>query len=166
MASELAEFEAAASDAFADRKQKWGPIHRPTDELGEWALDQAVAASIRIEKCGRTIERLSSVVQVRASVAWDQDPARRSGDDLRGDSRKDPFLVAPAEARRRLSTASRMLIDAWISALTEPLEAERDWSDDEVSKALDVLGVAPDHRSGRTPILAPGGSTPSPFTTP
>ncbi len=153
MASELAEFEAAASDAFADRKQKWGAIHRPTDDLGEWALDQAVAASIRIEKCGRTIERLSSVGQVRASVAWDQDRAVEAA-TIFGRLAKDPFLVA-----RQLETTLhgvRMLIDAWFG-LTEPLEAGRDWSDDEASKALDLLGVALDRRSGRTPIAAPEG---------
>ncbi len=154
LASELAEFEAAASDAFADRKQKWGAIHRPSDELGEWALDQAVASSIRIEKCGRTIERsCSSVGQVRASVAWDQDRAVEAA-TIFGRLAKDPFLVA-----RQLETTLhgvRMLIDAWFG-LTEPLEAGRDWSDDEASKALDLLGVALDRRSGRTPIAAPEG---------
>ncbi len=153
MASELAEFEAAASDAFADRKQKWGAIHRPADDTGEWALDQAVAASIRIEKCGRTIERLSSVGQVRATVAWDQDRAVEAA-TIFGRLAKDPFLVA-----RQLETTLhgvRMLIDAWFG-LTEPLEAGRDWSEDEASKALDLLGVALDRRSGRTPIAAPEG---------
>jgi hypothetical protein len=153
LASELVDVEAAASDAFADRKQKWGAIYRPADEPGEWALDQAVAASIRIEKCGRTIERLSSVEQVRASVAWDQDRAVEAA-TIFGRLAKDPVLVA-----RQLETTLhgvRLLIDAWFG-LAEPLEAGRDWSDDEASKALDLLGVALDRRSGRTPIAAPEG---------
>ena len=101
--------------------------------------------------------------KVRASVAWDQDRAVEAA-TLFGRLAKDPFLVA-----RQLETTLhgvRMLIDAWFG-LTEPLEAGRDWSDDEASRgtrpapgvALDTCPIGPDAdrgpRGDRRPRLSP-----------
>jgi hypothetical protein len=152
MAGESATVE-AAGDAFADRRGKWAAIFGPADDHGDWALDQMVASSLRIEKCGRTLDGLAVAERVRARLAWGQDRAVEAA-TIAARLSRDPVLVS-----RQLETTLdgvRLLLDAW-SALAEPLEAGRDWSDDEVSKALDLLGVDPDHRSGRTPIEPPEG---------
>ena len=153
MAGELASVEAAAPDAFADRREKWGAIYTPADDPGEWALDQAVAASLRIEKCGRTLDGLAGAERARATLAWGQDRAVEAA-TIFARLAKDPVLAA-----RQLETTLdgvRLLLDGWFGLL-EPLASGRDWSDAEASKALDLLGVATDCRSGRSPIHPPEG---------
>ena len=129
----------------------------PPDDPGEWATDQAVAASIRIEKCGRTIEGLSrSVEQVRARRGLGPGPSRRGRDDLPVDSRKDQFLVA-----RQLETTldGVRLLNRRLSGLAEPLGAEAHElvRTTRRRRRSTSFGVAYDRRSGRTPIAAPEG---------
>jgi hypothetical protein len=153
MAARSAEAEAGLSPEFADRRAKWSAIFEPADDHGEWALDQAVAASLRIERCGRSLEVLNVAERTRAALVWDQDRQFEAA-TVFVRLPKDPFL-----ASRQLETTLagvRMLVDAWIY-LAQPLELGRDWTEAEASKALDLLGVAHDCRSGRTPISPLGG---------
>ena len=159
MAGESAVVEAGASGEFAERRAKWAPEYQRVGEAGNWALDQAVASSLRIERCGRTLEVLAVAERARARLAWDQDRAVEAATVL-GRLSKDPVL-----ASRQLETTLAgvmLLIDAWFGLL-EAFEAGGDWSEAEASKALDLLGVSPDRRSRRTPIAPPDGGDPVAF---
>jgi hypothetical protein len=143
----------AALPEFAERRALWVPVYQPSGEAAEWALDQAVAASLRIERCGRALESLATIEQKRASLAWEQDRGVEAA-TIFGRLAKDPAL-----ASRQLEATFegvRMLIDAWFD-LARAFEAGEDWTEAEASLALDLLGVAPDRRSRRTPIDPPLG---------
>ena len=143
---------------------------RPPGEVGggvrtrsarprNWALDRAVAASLRIERCERAIDELTEAARERARLAWDQDRAVEAA-TIAGRLARDPVL-----ASRQLQTTLagvELLVEAWLG-LVAALEAGADWSESEASRALDLLGVAADLRSGRTPIDAPEGSDPVAF---
>ena len=55
LAGELADVEAGLSPEFLDRREKWAPEYQPVGEGANWALDQAVAASLRIERDRKSV---------------------------------------------------------------------------------------------------------------
>ncbi len=159
MAGESSVVEPGALSEFEDRRAKWAAEFDPAGEAGNWALDQAVASSIRIEKCGRTLDGLTKAERTRARLAWGQDRSVEAA-TIAARLAQDPVLVS-----RQLETTLegvRLLIGAWFG-LVEAFEAGRDWSEIEASMALDLLGVSPDFRNGRTPIQAPEGVAPIAF---
>jgi hypothetical protein len=148
MTAQLPEVEAAISPEFADRRSKWAAEQQPVGEGGEWALDRAVAASFRIERCERSVEDLIADVQQRARLAWEEDRAVEAATTF-GRLARDPIL-----ASRQLQTTLAgvvLLIEAWL-LLVAALESGDDWSEADCSRALDLLGVDADRRSGRTAI--------------
>ncbi len=154
MAGESAEVEAGLSSEFDERRAKWAAEQNPAGEAGHFALDRVISATFRIERCERAIDEITADIQERAGLAWDQD---RAVEAARVAARlgKDPVL-----ASRQLQTSLAgvtLLIEAWYG-LAAALLSGGDWSESEASRALDLLGVAPDLRSGRTVIHGPEGS--------
>jgi hypothetical protein len=146
--------EAAASAAFEDRRAKWGDEYQPVGESAGWALDRAVAASLRIELCERAVDEVATGARQRAMLAWDQDQAVAAA-MIASRLGRDPVL-----ASRQLQTTragAELMVEAWFG-LVARLETGEDWSESEASKALDLLGVATDLRSGRTMIDAEPGA--------
>jgi hypothetical protein len=159
MAAKLPEVEAGLSPEFLDRRAKWAANFHLVDEAAEWALDQAVAASLRIERCDRTIDGIVDASRDRATLAWDQDQAVEAA-SIAGRLAKDPLL-----ASRQLETSRAgvvLLLELWLR-LVEAIRTAGGWSDADASKALDLLGVHAEMRSGRTPIDAPEGSDTTAF---
>ena len=153
LAGASAMVEAGLSAAFEARRAKWSAEFRPVGEAGGWALDRAVAASLRIERCERAMDGLTEVVGERARLAWDEDRAVEAA-TVAGRLARDPVL---ASRQLQASLAGvELLVDSWLG-LVEALEARGDWSESEASTALDLLGVAAELRAGRTPIDAPEG---------
>jgi hypothetical protein len=153
-----ADVEARLSPAFLDRRARWAAEQKPVGEAGNFALDRVVAATFRIERCERAIDDQITDVQQRAKLAWDQDRAVEAASTAARLAR-DPVL-----ASRQLQTTLGgvvILIEAWL-LLASTLETGN-WSESEASKALDLLGVDPDLRSGRTLIDAPDESDRSAF---
>ena len=156
MAGESAVVEAGLSAEFAGRRAKWAAEHRPVGEAGGWALDRAVAASLRIEKCERALEELTAASRERARLAWDQDRAIEAA-TIFGRLARDPVL---ASRQLQGSLAGVMLlVEAWLG-LAAALLAGEDWSESEASRALDLLGVAADLRSGLRVVDGPEGVDP------
>jgi hypothetical protein len=149
MAGESASFvEAGLSDEFERRRTEWAVEQRPVGKAAGWALDRAVAASLRIELCERAVGKIIASSTKRAELTWDEDRDVEAATAF-GRLAKDPVL---ASRQLRASLAGvRLLIEAWFGLIAR-LEAGEDWSESEASKALDLLGVAPDLRSGRTRI--------------
>jgi hypothetical protein len=159
LAAELPTLEAGHSPEFLDRRAKWSEEFQPVDEAAQWALDRAVAASLRIERCERAIDGIADAARDRAGLAWDQDRAVEAA-TIAGRLARDPVL-----ASRQLETTRAgvvLLLELWLR-LVEAIRAEGGWSDSDASKALDLLGVPADLRSGRTPIDAPEGTDPLAF---
>ena len=153
LASQLTEVEASRSPAFEERRAKWAAEQKPVGEAGQWALDRAVAASLRIERCELTMDRIGDEIQERARLAWDEDRAVEAARIFARLS-KDPRLVS-----RKLQTTwagAVLMVEAWLELVVAL--SRGDWSESEVSRALDLLGVPLDFRAGRTPVDAPEGA--------
>ncbi len=151
LAAESAGVEAGLSAGFEERRASWAAEHRPVGESAEWALDRAVAASLRIERCERAMDDLTATASERARLAWDEDRAVEAA-TLASRLARDPVLVS-RQLQLTLAGAG-LLVEAWLG-LIATLQTGKDWSESEASKALDLLGVAADTRSGRTPIDGP-----------
>ena len=70
MAVESAEVEAELSGEFAERRARWAAEQNPVGEAANFALDQAVAATLRIERCQRTIDDLTASTSERSGKSW------------------------------------------------------------------------------------------------
>jgi hypothetical protein len=152
LASQLSTVETASGE-FESRRARWEPEYQPVGEGANWALDQAVASSIRIEACGRSLDVLVVAERKRSALAWDQDRSVEAATTF-ARLTKDPIL-----ASRQLETSRAgvmLLLDAWFG-LCQSLDAGEDWSETEASMALDLLGVSPHFRSRRMPIDPPEG---------
>jgi hypothetical protein len=159
LACQTLDVEDARSPEFDDRRARWALEQQPVGELGNFALDRVVAATFRIEQCERSFDQLIATTQQRAALAWDEDREVEAA-AIFGRLGKDPVI-----ASRQLQTTLagvRMLINSWF-ALEAVLEPGRDWSESEAARALDLLGVATDLRSGRTMIDPFDGSDPVAF---
>ena len=158
MAGESTEFEAMASSEFLKRHDKWAEEFAPVGEGAEWALDRAVAASLRIERCERAVEDIQVGSSERAKLAWDQDRAVEAA-KVFNQLERDPVL-----ASRQLQTSYAgvvLLIEAWLG-LASTLQTG-DWSETEVSRALDLLGVSLHCRSARTVVDDLEGGDPAAY---
>jgi hypothetical protein len=156
LAGESSEVEAGRSAAFEARRAAWAAEYRPEGEAGRWALDRAVAASLRIERCERAVDGAIEAGAERARLAWDQDRAIEAA-TLIGRLARDPGLVArQLEATRQ---GVDLLIERW-DGLIGALDANGQWSEAEAASALDLLGVPSDLRAGRTAIDGPEGIAP------
>ncbi len=157
LASETVQ-ESGRSEAFEARRAAWGAEQGPLGESAGWALDRAVAASLRIERVEQAMDDHIESTRQRARLAWDEDRAVEAAEAFARLGR-DP-VVAARKLRATLAGAI-LLIEAW-NALGEALRLG-DWSDGERSRALDLLGVAPDLRQGWTAIDPPPGDDPLDF---
>jgi hypothetical protein len=156
MAGASAMVESGLSAEFEERRARWAAEQKPVGEAGGWALDRAVAASLRIETCERAMDELVASSRERARLAWDQDRAVEAA-TIFGRLARDPVL---ASRQLQASLAGvELLVEAWLG-LGATLLAGGDWSEEETSRALDLLGVAADLRSGRTLVDGPAGADP------
>jgi hypothetical protein len=159
MASQSAEVEAGFSNEFEQRRARWAAEQNPVGEAGNFALDRVVAATFRIERCEQAMNELTVTTSQRATLVWDEDRAVEAAQIFNRLAR-DPVL-ASRQLQTTLAGAS-LLLDAWLG-LGATLIAGKDWSESEASRALDLLGVAVDLRSGRTSIDDPEGGDPFEF---
>ena len=139
--------EAAPSAAFVERRAKWAAEVRPSGEVAGWALDGAVAASLRIDSCGRAMDDLVARTRQRAHLCWEEDRAVEAAEAFARLAR-NPILAA--RQLRTIPAGALLLIDAWV-ALGQALRS-RDWTEAEASRALDLLGFDHDLREGLTAI--------------
>ena len=114
MAGILPEVEADLSPEFVDRRTKWAVEHQPAGESGNWAMDRAIAATFRIEKCERTFDVVITASRERAALAWDEDRSIEAA-TIFGRLGKDPVL-ASRQLRATLSGVG-LLVEAWLSLI-------------------------------------------------
>ena len=153
--SELPEVEADRSPEFERRRAKWEPIFQPDGDDGDWALDRAVSASLRIERCERSVDQLCDDTAERARLTWAEDRAVEAA-TVFGRLDKDPTLAS--FQLQTTAAGAGLMVEAWL-VLIGALD-QRDWSEAERSKALDLLGIAHDQRGGRTLVDDPDAADP------
>jgi hypothetical protein len=148
LAGQLPEVEVELSPAFVDRREKWAAGVALDDPAKGWAMDKAVAASLRIDRCQRAFEDVIVTSKARATLSWDEDREVEAS-LVFGRLGRDP-VVASRQLRANLAGVG-LLLEAWLGLLAA-LEDGSNWSESEATRALDLLGVAPDIRRGRTVI--------------
>ena len=151
MAAEGVGVDEAASPAFVARRESWGREYRPRTEAAAWALDRVVAESFRIERSEGGFDALVAEHADRAAVSWESD-RRAEAATLAGRLARDPMVVS-----RRLETSRygcEVMIETWDRLRSAAVE-NGEWSESESSTALDLLGLHPILRKGRTPLDPP-----------
>jgi hypothetical protein len=113
--------------------------------VAEMALDD-----VRMKRCGTLFEIQCHEYATRAQLCWDQD-RRLEAEDLAVRLRRDPGRIALR--LQRTSQGCALMIERW-EALGRIFRETGKWSDAQRSLALDLLGVPPELREGRTPIDA------------
>ena len=147
-ASELPEVEMERSPEFEARRARWGAKYGVDEGDTGFAMDRAVAASFRVERCEKAIDDLIEATRNRAALGWAED-RRAEAAVVAGRLARDPVLVS-----RQLQTSLagvELMVEAWLG-LAATLRDGGDWSESQASMALDLLGVDPDLRSGPTPV--------------
>jgi hypothetical protein len=93
MAGQSTEVEACLSDDFEKRRARWAVEQQPVGEAGNWALDRAIAATFRIERCERAFDEITTDGQQRAALVWEQDRAVEAA-TIFGRLSRDPVLAS------------------------------------------------------------------------
>jgi len=146
MTAENPEVAAAITDRFEARRAAWAKEYRPTGDTGDWALDRLVTASFQIEQCEQSFQAAAIEQQTRASLSWDLD-ARADAAVLYSKLHHQPMVVA-ARLETSLHGCDALLV-AW-EGLAAATEANGTLDEAQVTLALDLLGVDPALRTGRT----------------
>ena len=141
--------DAAASRAFIEeRKDAWRGDLKPVGETQEHVFEQVVIESIRIERCQEVFFSLCKQHGDRARVQWDAD-RRREAEELAAGLAKSPQVVTAKLEATPQGCGVKLVL--WTGLLSS-LSLHRDWTDNQRSLALDLLGVHRDLRDAETPI--------------
>ena len=139
------------SPEFHQRRDDWASDYLPNGKAENWALDRAVAASLRIERCERALEQVVDAHSQHARMTWNEDQHLAAA-TLISRLANNPTLYSA-----RLQTTLHgveLMIEYWYRLL-ETLVEGSDWSEAQASTALDLLGIPTTLRDGRTPIDDP-----------
>ena len=140
--------------ALADRLAMWNASLCPVDAFEMGLVETIAVESLRIERC-RIEEDLARDFRARrAGHCWAEERKAVVAKAARALGRR------PAETAMVLASSSPgcdWLIDRW-RMLGFALDKVGEWSDEQRTMALDMLGVAADLRDLETPIDAPDGA--------
>ncbi len=125
------------AEAVAQRAEAWRPEFRPDSPVKEWAFEQVVIHSMRIDQCQSQQQTAREFEAMRAESVWeiDQDAsAAVLGDRL---ARK-PEMTARQLLRTKAGCS--WMMEQW-SSLGRILDAGHDWTDEQRHHALDLTGA-------------------------
>ena len=129
-------------ELFKQRLVAWTTALAPEDEFQEFHLEQAVAASIRIQRCQTAETHRRGILVKRAGdngPQWEQDrnhEVRRLSQSLK----RNPELIA--SELRSTPLGRSWLIGQWTYLLyAVPLEGASHWTEAQTNEALDLLGI-------------------------
>ena len=129
-------------EVFEQRLVAWTTALAPEDEFQEFHLEQAVAASIRIQRCQTAETHRRGILVKRASEdgpQWELDrnhEVRRLSQSLK----RNPELIA--SELRSTPLGRSWLIGQWTFLLfAVPLEGPSHWTEAQSNEALDLLGI-------------------------
>jgi hypothetical protein len=149
--SEDPKFTPTKDPAYQARYKSFKARLKPTCEVSEFLVSQIVVTSLKIEACEEDLRALKAFARERAEHNWDIDRENECVKLLK------KIAIDPVVVSRRLQQSyhgAKLLIDQW-TLLGENLCRTHKFTDEDRSKALDLLGHDPDYRVGRTPIDPP-----------
>jgi hypothetical protein len=144
----------ANAQAVRERAEQWNSSLRPMNAFEMGLVETIAVESIRIERC-RVEEVLARDLRARMAIdCW--------VDERKAEAAKMARSLAnrPEETASRLSVSApgcEWMIDRW-RALGLALDKAGEWTDDQKTMALDLLGVAANNRDLPTPLDAPEGA--------
>ncbi|WZO98078.1 hypothetical protein EP7_005131 [Isosphaeraceae bacterium EP7] len=143
----------AESEQIQGRMDRWEASLNLADAFERILVETVAVESVRIDRC-RIEERLVRELRGRrATHCWGDERRVEVECVARG------LAERPAEVAARLSTSApgcEWLIERWQS-LGRALDKNGGWTEDQASRALDLLGIAPEMRDQATPFNAPDG---------
>ncbi len=145
--------DAAMKAVVESRSVSWQLDFRPQTGLNEHAFSQLVLASVKLDRCQINVDVAITDYAARAATSWVEDRT------LEAVSIAEQLPKYPERISRQLQTSCHgcdVLIGRW-DRLGESLSKAGEWSEADRSIALDLLGLHPGLRAGRTPIDAPEG---------
>lgn len=151
--SDIGLIEPGRETEFVERRAGWARSYQPVTEAENWALDRAIVATFRIDRCEQEFEKVVADHANHARFSWDEDR------EIEAEAVAAKLARQPGLASRRLRAnrhGCELLIALW-SRLDAALEANGTWTDEEISTALDLLALPRDLRAGRTPLDPPAG---------
>jgi hypothetical protein len=135
-------------EQLARVREIWHQEFKPRDAIEEQLVDQIAIDLARIERCQTAFFANCRQYAERAQLDWDAGKTRQAK-KIADKLHKRPSLYT-TELESTLQ-GSRLKLDLWY-ALQDSLNTEKTWTDEQRSLALDLLGVDPLFRDGRTPL--------------
>jgi hypothetical protein len=142
--------------AVESRLVEWKRSFLELPPCEEWVLREACVQSVRLEQSEGIEARLIDRFMTRAAQVWEQD-RELAVVELAVRLPRKPGLVS---TRLRSSRHGCLWMTKLWKALSAQLEANGDWTEDQRGMALDLLGIAPEFRDGRTPLDPPAPTNP------
>src|SRR5262249_33652750 len=124
------------AETVAERVRQWHSSLKPMTAFDTWLVELIATEAVRIEACPVREVGILTEQALRAAESWDDD-RRLAAAQLAARLGARPEVVA----RQLLETVQGLdlLLERW-GALGAVLE-QRDWSEEERSLALDLLGT-------------------------
>ena len=145
---------------IARRKSEWSREFSIGSPEEAWAFGQFVTLSVQLDRSGEAMSVQQAGHGSHAhSEQWDAD-CRFAAEQAAAKLAKEPGLAV--RAPERTSEGIDLLLVRW-SRLGEALDASGDWTEEDRSRALDLLAIPADLRRGRTPFDPPEGDDPVAF---
>jgi hypothetical protein len=143
----------AEANATRERLRQWNASLRPANVFEETLVETIVVESLRIERCRAEDNLTRNIRARRAEHCWGNERTAVIAREARSLAKR------PAETALELSTSSPgcdWLIARW-RMLGHALDTKGEWTAEQTSLALDLLGVAAELRSTSSPLDAPEG---------
>jgi hypothetical protein len=139
--------------AVAKRMEEWRPEYRVDSPTKEWAFEQLVVSSIRMNKCQDEQFSIDHYDKHRALLAWEVDQEASAA--LLGDRlARKPELVS--KQLRQSKYGCQWLLEQW-SDLKSVLDSGESWNDEQVKRAYDLIGLPLHDRESLAPLDDPAG---------
>ena len=140
-------------DEVKRRSAEWISSMRPFDLAEVWLVESMLREVVRVEHIRKSEIAILSRRSIRGADSWDDDQ-RLAAERLAMRIADRPQVVVLE--LRKTTQGCDWLIERW-EDLGAILEDKGTWDAEQSSKALDLLGVAPDLRTGRTKLDPPPG---------
>ena len=154
---QLPEIEAKISDAYQKRRDAWAERYQPVNEIDQWDLDQAVAATFRIDRCNRHVEAIIESTCEHAKLLWEEERRLQAHKLFQKIATNPAYNICQLES---FFQGVDLIINHW-DRLGKALDKPDGWNDLQANIALDLLGIPNEGRIGRNPLedfaIHPGG---------
>lgn len=136
----LPEHDPAAADR---RAAEWNSSLKPCNAWESWLVDRIATEALRVERLTRQESLLRALAARRARLCWDED-RKLEAEELGAGLARNPTRIKPQ--LERTSQGCAWLIARWTELLRSNVTSGQ-WTPAQASRAMDLLGIAPELRS-------------------